>query len=316
MEWMETLKVFIMAVFQGIGEFLPISSSGHLLVLGNLFFRDSGGIDEDQLMTLNILLHTGTLLSILIVLRRWIWEMLTENRRLILLIIAGSVPTAAVGLLIEKKMEFMTGSLWTAGMGFIVTGILLIKILGRPIVAESVTSEDEIKTASDHDEKSDPAARVSSEKSPAGKDVSQGASAEKTLKTMTCLDALFIGLFQGLAVLPGLSRSGFTIVAGVMRRIRREDAAVFSFLLAIPAIGGATLLEALDYFKSGTENAFIDSHFKLFMAGTMVSLLIGIVSLVYLMKWLKKGKLHYFAWWLFLIGPAVLIWQAIELWIK
>ena len=86
-----------------------------------------------------------------------------------------------------------------------------------------------------------------------------------------------------------------------------EDSAVFSFLLAIPAIAGATALETLDYVKENGE-AFVDSNFALYLAGAIVSFLIGLISLAYLMKWLKQGKLSWFAWWLFFIGAVSVIW--------
>ena len=286
MTGIEILKILMMAIVQGVGEFLPISSSGHLFVFGKLLF---GGIDEDELMTLNILLHAGTLLSILVIFRKWIWEMLTENRRLIFLVIVGTIPTGIIGVLIKKEFPFLTNSLRLTGVGFLVTGWLLLSCLGK----KGRNPED-----------------APQGEGTAGISENQSADTElsrKTLRTMSWLDAVIIGIFQGVAVLPGISRSGTTIVGGILRKLRAEDSAIFSFLLAIPAIGGAVTLELIE-FLSEKKGVLWDSNFPLYLLGALVSFFIGLVSLIFLLKWLKQGKLAWFAWWLFLIGTFSIIW--------
>ncbi len=288
MDIVNIIKVAVMAIVQGIGEFLPISSSGHLLVVGKLLFSGSGGINEDELLTLTILLHAGTLLSILVIFRRSIWEMLTGNYRLILFLVIGTIPTGIIGVVIKlvtkKLYPDLTSSLQLTGIGFLFTGFLLLSFLGK---------KNRMK--------------MGSSISPAAGEKEVRDQSLKTLRTMTWLDAFIVGIFQGIAVLPGISRSGATIVGGILRKLTPEDSAVFSFLLAIPAIAGATALETLDYIKENGE-AFVDSNFALYLAGAIVSFLIGLVSLAYLMKWLKQGKLSWFAWWLFFIGTVSVIW--------
>ena len=276
-----------MSIVQGIGEFLPISSSGHLLVVGKLLFSDSGGINEDDLLTLTVLLHAGTLLSILVIFRRNLWEMLTDNYRLILLLIVGTIPTGILGVAIklasEKFCPGLTGSLPLTGLGFLITGFLLLNFLGKNQRIKMGASFS--KTAEENESQGQPL---------------------KTVRTMTWLDAFIIGIFQGIAVLPGISRSGTTIVGGILRKLTPEDSAIFSFLLAIPAIAGATFLEIIDFVEEKGEN-FIDSNFTLYVIGAFISFVIGLVSLAYLMKWLKQGKLSWFAWWLFFIGSVSII---------
>ena len=298
MELYETLKILLLAVLQGIGEFLPISSSGHLLVAGKLLFGDSGALDDGGFLALGVLLHAGTLLSILVVFRQRIIETLTVNRRLIGLVIAGSIPTAAIGFYVERKMMFLVENLTVAGIGFLLTGVLLLLFLRNRTSEQSISEGD---TQNGDDTQKDGT-------------ISNAPSEEKTLRTMTLLDALWIGVFQGIAVLPGCSRSGFTIAAGRMRRLRREDAAVFSFFLAIPAIGGVALLEAIKLFREPAESAAEaaaagGSNFALYALGFTVSFAVGIAALIWLMKWLAGGKLYRFAWWLFPLGAAVLAWQ-------
>ena len=288
MDTANIIKIVIMAIVQGIGEFLPISSSGHLLVAGKLLFSGSGGINEDELMTLTILLHAGTLLSILVIFRRSIWEMLTDNYRLVFLLIVGSVPTGIIGVGIkfvtEKLYPGLTGSLPLTGIGFLITGFLLLNFLGK---------KNRMKMGSS----------IAS----APKENEPQESSLKTVRSMTWFDAFIIGIFQGIAVLPGISRSGTTIVGGILRKLTPEDSAIFSFLLAIPAIAGATLLEVLDFVKE-EDVELVDSNFTFYLGGAIISFLIGLISLAYLMKWLKQGKLSWFAWWLFFIGTVSVIW--------
>ena len=287
MDAVNIIKIVIMSIVQGIGEFLPISSSGHLLVVGKLLFSDSGGINEDDLLTLTVLLHAGTLLSILVIFRRNLWEMLTDNYRLILLLIVGTIPTGILGVAIklasEKFCPGLTGSLPLTRLGFLITGFLLLNFLGKNQRIKMGASFS--KTAEENESQGQPL---------------------KTVRTMTWLDAFIIGIFQGIAVLPGISRSGTTIVGGILRKLTPEDSAIFSFLLAIPAIAGATFLEIIDFVEEKGEN-FIDSNFTLYVIGAFISFVIGLVSLAYLMKWLKQGKLSWFAWWLFFIGSVSII---------
>jgi len=105
--------------------------------------------------------------------------------------------------------------------------------------------------------------------------------------------------------LPGVSRSGSTIVAGIGAGLKREEAAAFSFLLALPAIGGAGLLEIVKLLK----NSGSATSFDALALGLAASFIVGLATLAWLIRWLQEGKLHYFAWWLFLLGPAVIAWQ-------
>lgn len=270
---METIKVFLLAIIQGIGEFLPVSSSGHLLAAGKLLWGEKavGG----ELFTLEILLHAGTLLSILIVFRREILAILTDrkNWRIVAMLVIASIPTAVIGLFIQKKLPLLNESLPVAGLGFLFTATLLITVV-RKSNGESPISEI------------------------------TGGETKKPLDKLTLADALFIGLFQGIAVLPGFSRSGLTIASALMRHIDRKDAATFSFLLAIPAIGGVTLLEGIQLFQK--PGAFSDPRMPLWFLGVLASCLVGIISLVWLLKWLKSGALWRFAWWLIPLGLITL----------
>jgi len=289
---METLKFIFLAIVQGIGEFLPISSSGHLLVLGNILFGDSSTINDESLVTLSILLHGGTLVSILVFFYKQIWEVITRDWRVIGLLITGSVPTGIIGIVVIKKFPFLEESLLLAGIGFFITAFLLFKFVAPPRKNARETYFESIAETNGESPK------LSEEKN------------LKTLDTMTFLDAFIIGFFQGIAVLPGFSRSGFTISAALLRGLRRADAAVFSFLLAIPVIAGAVLLEVKDTFFSNGDAQVTEemNHLSAYGISTLISFIVGLISLKYLMKWLQNGRLHYFGYWLILVGTIVIFW--------
>ena len=117
--------------------------------------------------------------------------------------------------------------------------------------------------------------------------------------------ALLIGAFQALAILPGVSRSGATIAAGLACRLKREEAAAFSFLLAIPAIAGAGLLELIELARDSTDSATVG----VLALGAGLSFAVGLASLGWLVRWLRQGNLHQFAWWVVPLGAGVIAWR-------
>mgnify|MGYP001822733222 CR=1 FL=1 len=187
------IEIIVLAIVQGIAEFLPISSSGHLVILGAMM---SGANSESP--TLEIILHAGTLGSILVVYWRRILDLLRRDRRVIPLLVVGTLPAVIIGLTIKSQFPWILKNPLLAGAMLIVTGILLI-ILGR------------LPRRDGH------------------------------YQDMTFLGALLIGCFQAFAILPGISRSGSTILGGRLMGLRTEDSVTVSFLLAIPAISGATV---------------------------------------------------------------------------
>ncbi|MFB0508690.1 MAG: undecaprenyl-diphosphate phosphatase [Thermodesulfobacteriota bacterium] len=267
-------------MIQGITEFLPVSSSGHLVVLQGLF-----GVEGPRLF-FNVMLHVGTLIAIVIVFWRDIIEIpkgivtaLGRNRgtdgyasalwrstqgRLVLLIIVGSVPVALMGFLFEEIFSHLFASPLFAGLMLMVTGTILWF-------------------------------------------TRRWSSDSKGIHEMGVIDSLTVGLGQGFALIPGISRSGITISFGLFRGMEREWSGRFSFLLAIPAILGALFME----FKMPSE---LTSQ-ELFSvgAGTVVAILVGYLSLRTLMHMVKRGNLAAFAYYcwgagalsvfLFAVGP-------------
>lgn len=258
MHWWQML---ILAVVQGITEFLPISSDGHLVVVEHLI-----GMHTDM-TEVNVLLHAGTLGSILVVYHRSILKLLSADRRVLGLLAVGTIPAIVVGLPLALFGKWMIEMPLLAGLFLPVTGLMLLWIAGRD-------------GTDDYDQ-------------------------------LTYGQAFFIGSFQSLALLPGISRSGTTIVAGLLTGLKRPEAATFSFLLAIPAIAMATGWETLQLIL-GREAS--QTSTSMLVGGAIVAFCVGIAALALLLRILNRGKLHYFAYWCIPFGAAVFVWQCVELW--
>jgi undecaprenyl-diphosphatase len=256
---MELLVVVFLGMLQGVTEFLPISSSAHLL-FAEAFFQDHGIHLPDALL-LNIVLHAGTLLAVVTVYWRRIIGLL-QDRRGIGLLAVGTLPAVVVGLPLHMYCKESLESPLLAGCMLPLTGLLLIWSARRA----------------------------------AGQDV---------FPEMSYRQALIIGMLQAVAILPGISRSGTTIAAGLAVGLRRDAAATFSFLLAIPTILGACTLELKDAALGGP----LPMPVGVFALGLSVSFLVGLLSLWWLLRWLEHGRLHMFAYWCVPMGCLMVIWR-------
>ncbi len=252
--------ILILAVVQGITEFLPISSSGHLVVLSA--FIASGNPEHLDVADLNVVLHLGTLASILVFYWHRIWRLLGEDRRVIRLLIVGTIPAVVIGLGIKFACEQLIESPLLAGLMLPVTGLILLWAM-------------------------------------------RGMQGKREYAELSDWEAFLIGLSQAAAILPGLSRSGTTISAGLKLGLKPQAAATFSFLLAIPAIAGAGLLTAISLVKKGG----LTTPWHYLAIGGFVSFVVGLVALYWLISWLEKGRLRLFAWWCIPLGVAVTVWQ-------
>jgi undecaprenyl-diphosphatase len=277
---MTLLDAIILGAVQGATEFLPISSSGHL-VLGNELLD----LDDSSLL-FDIVLHVGTLVAVMGYYRRDIWAVIRdlylgisrgvsqrsldaflegEGSRLAVLVVLASIPTALLGLGLENILDPEGGERVVTAT--VVCGILLVN--GCMLFTNRWLMDREA-----HDRKG-----------------------RWTLWGVTPLVALGIGLIQGIAVLPGVSRSGATITLALFLGVSRTEAARFSFLLSIPAIFGALLLKFDPaVFANGS------SEVLTYAAGAVAAALVGLVCLVWLVKLLRDARFHHFAWYCWAIG--------------
>lgn len=250
---MTATNALILGVVQGIAEFLPISSSGHLVIAQHFIkgFKQPG-------VLFDVILHVGTLFATLIYFRRDIFNILNdifrkegENRGTAILIIVGSIPTAIIGLLLKDYVEAAFSSLHLVASMLLLTGLILFL---------------------------------------AG--ISKNSGRDK----LGLLDAALIGITQGIAVVPGISRSGITISTGIFRNIDAEVAGKFSFLLSIPAICGAMLIEArhLSLLEAGS--------YSIYILGAVSAMVVGLLSIHFLMSILRSKSISCFALYCWIIG--------------
>ncbi len=255
------IYVVLLAVIQGLTEFLPVSSSGHLAVLAAFF-----GFKGEESATLGIMLHAGSLLAIIVFYFQLLLGFFKRDQfHLLCMVILGSIPAGVAGVVIKhfKWDEWLFGDLAVIALGFLITGALL-RLSGK----EKLIRRDTPPTP---------------------------------IKEITWKQSLTVGVVQSAAILPGISRSGSTIVAGLLAGIERESAAAFSFLLALPAIFGATLLETLDLVRGKAASAMTVSYLQLGVA-VAVSAIVSFAALHFLVKVVKKGKLCYFSWYVIALG--------------
>lgn len=256
----ELIKTMVLGLIQGFTEFLPVSSSGHLLVARKLFGLADAGL------LLDTMLHVGTLLAVVAVFWRDIWEMVRKPfSHLTLLIVVGTIPTAIIGLGLKDFFENLARTGITVGWEFLATGAIL-------------WMADYIKERG-----------------------------TKETGQITFFDTIIIGALQGAAILPAISRSGLTIAGALFRRIDRRAAARFSFLLSIPAIAGAAVVQIPDLLEGGMETI---GMFPL-LAGTLVSAISGYVAVKWMLEIIQKGSLKGFAIYVWILGAFVLTAQAL-----
>lgn len=257
---MSIFESLFLGIVQGLTEFLPVSSSGHLVLFQRLF-----GIEEGA-MSFSIAVHFATLISVFIVFWKDILEMIKRPfSKLTLLVVVGTIPTVIIALLFKDFFEevFNTGA--TLGLEFLITGSVLL-------YAESVKSKD------------------------------------KGIDHATYTDAVVVGVAQGLAILPAVSRSGLTIAGAFLRGLNREFALKFSFLMSIPPILGAALLDTYDVIKTGQGFASEIGTIPL-IAGMVAAAVSGYFAIRFMLRLLKKGSFKYFAYYVFILGALIIMEQ-------
>lgn len=263
----DMLEAVILGIVQGITEFLPISSDGHLVLVQDLLRRTIGTTGSRSDLHYDVVLHLGTLGAIVLVYYR---ELLQLPRRpwLCAMVVLACVPAGVAGLLFKDQMEQTFKSPLAAGLGLWCTAVLLW--IGT---------------------------------------MRLGRGEQLDLSGVGIRESLLVGVFQALAILPGVSRSGSTIAMGLMSGLRRDTAATFSFLMAVPVISGACLLILKDL-SEGAEHA---GRVDVMVVGVVTSFVVGVAALKGLLKVLSAGKLHYFAWYCAIMGTVAVIWQ-LTLW--
>lgn len=249
---MHLWEVILLGIVQGIAEFLPISSSGHLVIIESMLGGDLENLE------LNVALHFGTLMSILMVYRRDLIRILFQPRLFVAIIIA-TLPVVASGLLLKPQFEAASSEAIYAGFGLLITAGLLAL---TPKINHGSREIGEIRYR----------------------------------------DALVIGLFQAIAPMPGISRSGSTIVGAMAMGLKRDAAAHFSFYIAIPALLGATVLTVKDLLEEGSAGTPLGTV----AVGTFFAFVVGILSLKGLLRLIAAGRIAWFSGYCLIMGLIVI----------
>ncbi|MFZ7132113.1 MAG: undecaprenyl-diphosphate phosphatase [Eubacteriales bacterium] len=273
---MNTITSIIMGIVQGLTEFLPVSSSGHLVILQHFFQVNEGNL------AYSILLHLGTLIAVFIAFWNSIKNMIIEffhmlkdlfstgslkiytnkYRQYIMHIIIASIPVGIIGVLFDDVFETIFSKIEVVAFTLILTGILLI-------VGERI-----------------------------------GKKNRKNIENMSLANVLTVGLFQTMAIMPGISRSGSTIVGGLFSGLKKEEATEFSFLVSLPAVLGAVILKSKDIMELESLGM---SPITL-ISGFLASVIFGVFAIKLLVTLVKKGKLHYFSYYCWTVAVLLLIY--------
>lgn len=271
---MSFIEVLILGFIQGIAEFLPISSSAHLIIFRDIF-GIGAGMSANMELTFDIALHFGTLLAIGVF---FFWDFIKmiqkgftkgvkdDDGKILWYLVAATIPAAIVGVLFEDPIEKIIRS------NYVVIALALA-IMGIVIyIADKYSKET------------------------------------KTIKKMTLKDAIIIGCSQVFALIPGFSRSGTTIAAGRILGLERESAAKFSFFLSAPVVLGAVTLQLI----KDSAWSVIAANLSTFILGILVSFIIGILCIKYLLKYLQKHNFKIFMIYRVILAIIVLLYVIIK----
>lgn len=260
------LESLVMGVVQGLTEFLPVSSSGHLALLNLIFGNKSGNID------FTLLLHIGTLIATFVFFWRDIVDLLKSllprnkamvgERRMLLALLVATLVTGPIGLVLEPKLNALSTSLLALGISYLMTTIILC-----------------------------------------GAEYFTGNKGTRTPENMGIVRAALVGLFQGLAVVPGISRSGSTIAGGMVAGLNREKSTRFSFLLAIPIILAGGLKDAVDL----VQGQVVLPGALVCVVGFLAATVVGYLAIRFMVDVVKRIKLYWFAGYTALLGIVLLV---------
>ena len=273
---MSYLESIVLGLVQGLAEFLPISSSGHLALLQQWF-----GIEEDKVLLFAVLLHVGTLISVLIVYWKDVWELIVELgltikdiftgkglrlnerpvRKLGVMIIVATIPTGLIGVLFNDFFNGLYNSVIPIGVGLIITGFLLV-------IAERM------------------------------------GDSNRGIKQMNYRNALFVGVVQGIAICPGISRSGSTLFGSLICNLDRKFAVKFVFLISIPSILGSAVMDAPAAIEAGMSM----SELGPILAGMAVAAVSGLIAIKTMIKIVSNKKLSYFSYYVWALGLFVVLY--------
>ncbi len=260
---MDLWESIILGIVQGLTEFLPVSSSGHI-VLGEAIL----GAHSEESLAFTVLVHFATVLSTLIIFRQFIAETIrelfvprwNEAKDFALWVVISMLPVLVIGLFFKEEVEALfEGRLALVGGALLFTGTLLLVTLWAP----------------------------------------------KQAGTITPMKAFLIGIAQAVAVIPGVSRSGSTIATGLLLGVDKGLMARFSFLMVIPPILGAMLMDTKDMVEQ-SQAGTLDIAITPLLGGFLAAFVTGLLACTWMIRIVQQGKLQYFAYYCFAVGAAAI----------
>jgi undecaprenyl-diphosphatase len=253
---MTILQAIILAIIEGITEFLPISSTGHMIIGSTVM-----GIQEDDFVKLfTVAIQFGAILSVIVL----YWKRFFQSMDFYYTLFVAFIPAVIAGLLLKDQIDMLLENIVVVGVMLFVGGVVFLFI-----------------------DKWTPGGEVGGP------------------KRMTYKQAFTIGIWQCLAMVPGVSRSASTIIGGLTQGLTRKDAAEFSFFLAVPTMFGATVKSLYDYVKDGGE--VTSEHMQLFAIGNVVAFVVAIVAIRTFITFLSKNGFKAFGWYRIVVGGTIIL---------
>ncbi len=275
---MNTFQAIVLGLIQGLTEFLPVSSSGHLAIFENIL-----NVDENNVLFFAAMLHMGTLASVFVMYWKDIVELVKEffatlkdlgqtkslqinknpTRRLGVMIIISAIPTGLIGFLFSDLFESLFTKMIFVGIGLLITGtcLFIVERIGK---------------------------------------------GKKTVYGMRFRDAFFIGLCQAVAIAPGISRSGSTLVGGLLCKINRPLAVKFAFLMSIPPIAASGILELKNAMSQGMAGVSMIA----LILGVAISFVSGVIAIKWMINIVTKKSLVIFSFYTWAVGVLVIVLAA------
>ncbi len=254
---MNTFQAIILAIIEGITEFLPVSSTGHMILTSSFF-----GIEHNEFTKLfTIVIQLGAILSVVVLYFKRFFQTLDFYFKLLV----AFVPAVIFGLLFSKKIDALLESPLIVAISLLVGGIILLK------VDDWFSDSEETQTSNE----------------------------------ISYTQAFKIGLFQCLAMIPGVSRSGASIVGGMSQKLSRTTAAEFSFFLAVPTMLGATAKKCYDYYKDGL--ILSDNQINILIIGNIVAFIVALLAIKSFIGFLTKHGFKVFGYYRIIVGIVLLV---------
>lgn len=259
---MNLIQTIIIAIIEGITEYLPISSTGHMIIASS-FMR----IAEDDFTKLfTIVIQLGAILSVVVL----YWKRFFQSLDFYFKLLVAFMPAVVLGLLLNDVIDSLLESPVTVAITLIIGGFILLKV-------------DDWFKANEIEDPNNPTAHTE----------------------ISYLTALKIGFFQCLAMIPGTSRSGASIVGGMTQKINRKTAAEFSFFLAVPTMFGATVKKGYDYYKAGFE--LTGDQINYLIVGNVIAFIVALIAIKSFIDYLSKKGFKVFGYYRIILGAALLI---------